>query len=409
MVTLTVAITFTSHARAQDQPTTVDTTRGPISGSTRQIGLGGAFVALAEDAEGVAVNPAADAVRLPYSWSQFDYGFGLDVAVGAWLPKNDIYNQADDSKVGSSTALFGSLAAIVNYEHAGLGLAAEAQRNAATRSDQPQGIAPTRLAANFGMVHASLAYGFLDGQLLLGAGPRLVGLSFGGSSSSSGLFSSAGMGYEAGVIIKPQASQSRIAAAVKSPITATIPGELGAPSAHAHVPWEAALGFAYQFGARPFNPAFVTAHRLAKKTVLHREPNAADVKAAEDELFRRYQSRPRWYLLVSTELAVVEGTGGHIGFENGDVATTRPSVSPRLGLESEVIPNIVKLRAGSYYEQARAVGAQGRIHGTGGFDLRLFEWDVFGLHRPFDYWQLSVAADGARSYLNTSFSIGFWH
>ena len=42
-------------------------------------------------------------------------------------------------------------------------------------------------------------------------------------------------------------------------------------------------------------------------------------------------------------------------------------------------------------------------------DIKLFEWNVFGLIKPFDYWQLSLAADGARSYLNTSFSIGFWH
>jgi hypothetical protein len=39
----------------------------------------------------------------------------------------------------------------------------------------------------------------------------------------------------------------------------------------------------------------------------------------------------------------------------------------------------------------------------------LFKWDVFGLMEPFNYWQLSLAADAARSYLNTAFSIGIWH
>jgi hypothetical protein len=34
---------------------------------------------------------------------------------------------------------------------------------------------------------------------------------------------------------------------------------------------------------------------------------------------------------------------------------------------------------------------------------------VFGLLDRFDYWQLSIGADVARSYLNTGFSIGFWH
>ncbi len=364
-------------------------------------------MAIAEDTDGVAVNPAADAVRLPYSSGAWDYGFGLSVAIGAWLPKNDFYNRSNGSKAGQGAALFGSLAAVVNFEHAGFGLAGEAQRNAATRVDQPQGIAPTSLAANFGTAHASLAYGFFDGQLLLGAGPRLIGISFGGGSSA-GLLSAAGLGYEAGAIIKPYTCQWRIGAAAKSPILASVLDEPGAAATHVHLPWEVAVGFAYQFGARPFNPQLLTARHLAQAIAVDREPNAAEVERAEAELFRRYQSRPRWYLLVSSELSVVQG-GGHVGLENGDVVTSQPSFSPRLGLESEVIAHILKARAGSYYEQARATGAPSRIHATGGFDLRLFEWDVFGLHRPFDYWQLSVGADAASSYLNTSFSIGFWH
>lgn len=389
---------------AQSQPSTFDAGHGPISGSTRFVGFGGAFVAIADDTEGVAINPASDAVRLPYSWHEWDYGFGLDVAIGAWLPKNDIYNQPGSSNVGKSSAFFGSLAAVIHYDHAGFGLAAEAQRNTATRVDQAQGITPTSLAANFGIVHASLAYGYLDGQLLLGAGPRLVGTSLGGGSSS-GLFSAAGVGYEAGFIVKPLLSQYRFAAAVKSPIDSAVPGS----SSTVHVPWELAFGFAYQFGARPLNPRFVTARQVAHLTSIGPELSSAELKVAEDELFQGYQRRQRFYLLVSSELAVVQG-GGQLGVgEVGAAAWADPIISPRLGLESEVVPRILKLRAGSYYEPVRTAQTQGRVHGTGGFDVRLFEWSIFGLIKPFDYWQLSVGADVARSYLNTSFSIGFWH
>jgi len=49
------------------------------------------------------------------------------------------------------------------------------------------------------------------------------------------------------------------------------------------------------------------------------------------------------------------------------------------------------------------------VHGTGGCDIKLFRWNIFGLLDRFDYWQLSLGADAARQYLNTSFSIGFWH
>ena len=122
-----VALTFAtnalgqSDAMAEAEAQTVDAARGPINGSTRRIGLGGAFVSIADDTEGVAINPASSAIRMPYSWSDWDYGFGIDFAIGAWLPKNDVYNQdgtqsedAESESVDESTALFGSVAALIN-------------------------------------------------------------------------------------------------------------------------------------------------------------------------------------------------------------------------------------------------------------------------------------------------------
>jgi hypothetical protein len=389
-----------SFAQEEPPPRTFDGGLGPISGSTRYVGLGGAFVSIAEDTEGVAQNPAASAVRLPYSWQAWNFSFGIDVAIGAWLPKNDVYNQGSRNS-GKSSALFGSVATVLNYEHAGFGLAAEAQRNAATREEDTQGVAPTSLNANFGVVHSSLAYGFLDGQVLLGAGPRMVGTSLGGSSA---LFSAAGVGFEAGFIAKPLDSQYRVAAAVKSPIDATVPDTTNT----VHVPWELAFGFAYQFGARPLNPKFVTAEQRARRASPGREPSKAEIEAAEDELFRLYQEQQRFYVLVSPQLSIVQRGSefrvGEVRMEPDD-----PVVSPRLGVESEVIPHHLRLRAGTYYEPARLEQAQARMHGTGGFDVRLFRWNVFGLIKRFDYWKLSIGADAARSYLNTSITVGFWH
>jgi hypothetical protein len=404
------ASSFAARGLAQPVKATIDTARGPITGSTRRIGLGGAFVAMADDSEGVAINPASSALRLPYSVSQFDYGLGIDFAIGAWLPKNDLYNQGDTEGSGKSSALFGSLAAVFYYGYAGLGIAAEAQSNAASRTDQVQGIG-TNLGANFGVVHANVAYGFLEGQLLLGAGPRFIGMSF-DRHSSGGPLSSAGVGYEAGFVVKPIVAQYRVAAAVKSPISATLPGDGTSPSSSVHVPWEISLGFAYQFGKRPFNPPFLRATDLAH--LRNEKPSKADIERAEHDMFEAYQARQRWYLLVSTELALAQGDGDHVGVERywtsrGTASASRPVISPRIGVESEVVPHILRLRAGSYYEPERVNLTPSRIHGTGGFDVRLFEWDVFGLIKPFDYWQLSIAADAARAYLNTSFSVGFWH
>jgi hypothetical protein len=106
-----VAATASASATAQTS-TSIDTARGPLTGSTRRIGLGGAFVALADDSEGVSINPASVALRLPYSWSWWDYGLGVDFSIGAWLPKNDFYNEGTAEGSGKSSALFGSLAAV---------------------------------------------------------------------------------------------------------------------------------------------------------------------------------------------------------------------------------------------------------------------------------------------------------
>jgi hypothetical protein len=395
---LLAAVAGHAHAQASTAPGTVDPVRGTIKGSTRYLGLAGAFVAIADDTEGVAINPASVAVRLPDSWDRFSFGFGIDVSVATWLPKNDIYNAPASAGAGS---LFGSISALVNYQHVGFGVAAEAQQNAVSR--QAQGLS-TKLTANFGLIHTALAYGYLDGQLQLGAGLRIVGFSF--DVSHSVVPFTAGIGYTAGFIVKPKNEQFRIGATIEQPINARLSGVPGALPVTSQVPWTSALGFAYQFGRR-LNPAFVTVDARARRDVGGCEPTRADLEKAAQELFEEYEANQTFYVLVSAELALIEGGGD---FALGSrLALDRPLVSPRLGLESEVVPRWLRLRTGSYLELPTTAGGHERVHGTGGLDVKLFEWDVFGLVHPFDYWQVSLAADGARSYLNTSFSIGIWH
>ena len=392
-----------TEARAQenmDQPRTIDTVRGTIRGSTRLIGLAGAFVAIADDTEGVAINPASVAVRLPYSWNAFSFSFGIDISIATWLPKNDIYNAPQGSDGGS---LFGSFAVLANYRHAGFGLAAEAEQNEATGKAE-QGFS-SKLTANFGLMHPAVAYGYFDGQLQLGAGLRVLGFSFGGSGGAVPL--TAGVGYTAGLIVKPLGQQFRIGTAIEQPINAEVAGENGAPPTMVHVPWTASLGAAYQFGTRQLNRKFVTAADRARRNAAPREPTKEDEQKAAKELFDEYQKDQTWYLLVSTELALIQGSGDvALG---GTAALNRTLVSPRLAIETEAVPRWLRVRAGTYLELATTELGHNRVHGTGGVDIKLFEWNVFGLVKPFDYWQLSLAADGAKSYLNTSFSIGFWH
>lgn len=401
VLALTSTVSAQAQAQAGQETRTVDPVRGTIKGSTRYIGLAGAFTAIADDTEGIPINPASAAVRLPHSWSKFAFAFGVDFSVATWLPKNDLYNspQGDSSESGS---LFGSLGVLVNHGHAGFGLTAQAEQNAASR--EVQGI-DRDLTANFGLMHLVAAYGYFDGQLQLGGGLRIVGFSF--DSGQSVVPLTAGVGYTAGLIIKPKAQQFRIGVALQQPINAVIESDPDAPPEIMDVPWTASVGFAYQFGKRKLNPAFVTVNERARRNAAGREPTDDDEKKAAQELFEEYEAGQTRYLLVSTELALIEG-GGDMAI--GDfVAIDSPLVSPRLGLETEVVPRYLRLRVGSYLELPTSEGADARLHGTGGVDIKLFRWNVFGLVHPFDYWQLSLAADGAESYLNTSFSIGFWH
>ena len=84
-------------------------------------------------------------------------------------------------------------------------------------------------------------------------------------------------------------------------------------------------------------------------------------------------------------------------------------LSPRLGVEAEPVPNLTRIRAGSYGEPSRFSRGAPRLHGTVGFDQRLFRWTLFGLFAPNTHWRLSAALDAAPRYLGWSGGLGIWH
>jgi len=446
---------------------TVDASRGPITGSTRVVGLGGAYVAIAEGAEGTAKNPASVAVRLPYSRRTWDYATAVDFGFGGWLPETDYLNEsnrAGDSDVRQDSLLFGSLAANVYYRLHGFGVAAEASRQALERENARAGLAPTSLTANYGVLHASVAHGFYDGQVVVGAGPRFTGWSLNGNNSGSDLISVAGVGSRVGTVVKPHGSPWRAGLVAKSAVNPRSEGGAREVSdggdtvwrpESIRLPWEVDFGFAYQLGPRPLNTRFVSVESRAQEILRELERNVADTEQrlvraqeayaaqptrenqrrvaelqaqllssqtlleqaeqrAEVTLKQEYHGRPRSYFLISTELVIIGGSSNSVSVGSvvsGVVQRSRDSValSPRLGVETEVLPERLKLRAGSYLEPSRSDFSNLRVHGTFGFDLKLFHWNVFGALDEFDGWSVSTAVDAAKNYLNTTFSLLFWH
>lgn len=228
------------------------------------------------------------------------------------------------------------------------------------------------------------------------------------------------------------------------------------------LPWELEAGVAYQLGPRPLNPSWVDpsdyksdreeAIRLARaersaaqKAEIEAMPNDTPAESAAraqrlDEMARaemitrivedgeleglekrfraerkaRYLNWPREHVLLLASV-LMTGPSEHAvaleGFldQRRELVGTKVSVSPRLAVETETVPNLVKTRAGIYFEPSRFTDGTTRQHFTLGFDLRLFEWTVFGLFPKGHQWRITAFLDMAARYQNFGVGVGSWH
>ena len=453
----------------------IDLYQGPVLASTRVIGLSGAYVAIAEGTDGMNQNPASPAVRVPYSFDHFDYDLGLGLSYPSVLRNTDFFNTGEDRAEVIATReqdiLFLNLAGSFQFGSWGFGLSTDIQQYRLDRSADPNVATEDQLRGQFGIVHLLAAKAFADGQLVIGAGIRSVVLSvIDPNADNEDRFSTEGAGLETGVLWRPNGAPFRVGAAIRSAVRTETdtPGsvlfegtadQLYLPN-EVTVPWDASIGLAIQYGPRPLNPTWINPvdllarlrreaelRRAAREKQRQRELARArserrDLAAAEaaidaelrtleaidaieleqaaervDRLLReRYLRMPRFHLLMTTALMITGEADNAVGVESFlqrkvNRSGERVVFSPRLGLETEAIPNWVKLRAGTYGEPTRfdTPRASGRLHGTLGFDLKLFPWTVFGLFHETTVWRVSAALDAAERYLNTSIGIGVWH
>ena len=152
----------------------VDLFQGPVLASTRVIGLAGAYVAIAEGIEGNAINPAAPAVRVPWSYDHFDYDLGFGITFPGTLESNDFFNTGSTTRLKQQQGeVFVDLGANLQFGRWGFGLNLGAQQYALTDETVPD---ERGMRAEFGVVHVIGAHAFGDGQLLLGGGVRVTSL-----------------------------------------------------------------------------------------------------------------------------------------------------------------------------------------------------------------------------------------
>lgn len=225
-------------------------------------------------------------------------------------------------------------------------------------------------------------------------------------------------------------------------------------------PWELEAGIAWQFGPRPLNPPWIDPDKdeqeLVKRIVRDRADRAAAqqaelgnmpgvtvddiaaradraeafarderlVRATEDmalsdakerlyeERKARYLNWPRERVLLLASMLITGASPTAVSVEGfidqrRELVGQSVTLAPRLAAESEPVPNLLRTRAGIYFEPSRFSDGTTRQHFTFGTDIRLLSWDVFGILSPTT-WRLTAFVDLAPRYQNFGFSIGAW-
>jgi hypothetical protein len=432
---------------AHGQPLTssdfqLDLYQGPALGSTRVVGLGGAYAAVAEESVGIPFNPASVANRTYYSNDRFDWDLGLDFLLPGLFQPDDF----DFDNNGSSTSadfVVWSLGGQVQYKSFGIGVYGRGQTFEVTEQTEQQD--PRQFTIGLWLNQLSLGYALFDHQLIVGGGLRIGLFAVTEKGKSKALFQQAAAGGEAGALFCPHRWPVRLAASFSSPLssdTSTECEEDQCPQGFimprgVGLPWEVRIGASYRWGSTPFNraPLFlrekpapivppeayqppealpappITEYKGGLAPSPYTRTTAKPVAKPSEpqvDLEKEYRGGP--YLLVVAELHLtgsVEDAIGTDGFleQQRERAGEQVSLSPRLGLETEILRRRLRARAGSYWEPSRFTNASGRIHGTFSFDLRLFDFSLWG-ERSLRF---SSALDLASRYSNLSLSLGFWH
>lgn len=169
-----------------------------------------------------------------------------------------------------------------------------------------------------------------------------------------------------------------------------------------------------RLAVRPRDEAWLA----AEEELQEQEEDELDdqIDDAEDErdarIFALRDRLPRERYLLTGSLIFLGGVDNSVGLDaffdqQRRDHRGRASFSFRLGFEMEPWANRLKVRGGMYLEPARTE-FRPRLHATGGFDFRLFRWDLFGKVDPFDVY-VGINVDGARDYRTWGLSVGLWH
>jgi hypothetical protein len=349
----------------------LDLTRTVATGSTRKIALGGAFTGLAEGVAAIPDNPAAVAYRPRAFMAPWEF----DMVISALSTGDDDTDNSGSTSLIYADPVLMDVGAMAQYENFGIG--GVAQMSVITSQDLPQNQEAQFLGGNVAIGYTTDTRELALGFSLNPVGARVHPV----DSHDPRSFKLKGLGYSGGVLWHPRRGSWRFGAAYTSGVSSsedlpssTTPvkvGNLIVPKG-VLVTNSFSLGTAYEWNDFPFWRGRSALVSFDLK-VFGTSPDDANGTAA---------------FLTQTAKPVGQKT----------IATLHG------GLEAEAIPNRLRLRAGTYYEPSRFDGISPREHITGGFEVRLFKFNLLGeRHLSFSY-----AVDVAARYQVQSFSIWLW-
>jgi hypothetical protein len=239
------------------------------------------------------------------------------------------------------------------------------------------------------ILHLGAARAFLGDALTVGMAVRAGVFNLYTREGSNGLFSQYGASAEGGVVWRPRTLDLRLALAGALPVyTGGVRSDCDPMNCFgfilprdAVVPWTVVVGSGWRLGPGRWNQRVETPYRDERQ------------------------------LIAALDLLLVGALDNAYSVEEMSAMMLQPSgrnvtVSPRLGLEGEIIPGWWRLRAGTYYEPSRHPGIDGRLHGSAGTQVRLFSFHLGSGERRV---ALSLAGDFARAFYNAGASLGFWN
>lgn len=359
----------------------IDLFEQPAIGSPRLIAMSGAIDAVAEGAAGLYTNAASAAIR-PETKSD---KFAWNIYFNSYVPA-DGQDSNDNGQAVTSVhrSLLGAAGLLLQYGSWGLSI----DGGYTAHEIAPQAGGGLGVRSLIG--HIALARTFLDQTFSVGVGVRAGALNvYTLDPSGRTLFTRLGAAADGGVVWLPKGRDFRVAASGGLPF-GTSPIDYNCdptncdgytlPS-NAIVPWDATFGGAWRFGSTPWNERVNGDYRDERQ------------------------------LTVALEITLIGAVANGYGMEafaakELQVSGRNVSPTPRLGLESEVIPSWLRLRAGSYLEASRFPETSARWHGTAGAEGRVFSFRLAGHERRIS---ISAAGDFASRYKNAGLSVGFWN